>query len=322
MKIAFVWDWDNELLQIVSWFDGLAGALRELSKKADVKIYTQVRGVSRETLLPHPYFDVWAYADHKQMTAKVEEDKPDVVLFWADFTRPAITELYRKFPSAICYSGGNTRAPVAHFFGKIFVESKVYMDQLIEDDIDPEKVVQAFGTNTEVFAPQESIKMFDVFFPATFADWKRHHLFADAARGMSAFACGWYQEHEPWCYEACKQAGILTTQHTLPHNLVDFYAASHCVCVTSESVGGSQRTVLEAMAMNVPVIVMADSDKCSEYLYDSGNPDMVVAPDPQEIRRAIQGCEDLVVDTRPWILNNFSEHIYADKLYKGLCELN
>jgi glycosyltransferase involved in cell wall biosynthesis len=323
MKIAVVWDWVNEPLQITGWQDGIFAMIRELRRKADVRIFTQMTGITKETEVLTPSFPVSTFPGWEDMCASVESWGPDTVLFWADFTRPAIQRLTEQFPSAILFAGGEPILQNTSRFKKIFVESAVYKERL---EVAGFPVEQAFGTNTELFAPKSQPKMFDVFFPACFAAWKRHDLFASSVKGMRALACGWFQEHEPWCYKACQEAGVMTIPHVPAHLLPDFYNASRCVLITSDSTGGSQRSVLEAMACNIPCIVMEDSDKTSEYIRQAGLEILISAPDQASIQKTMSNVLSLnpshpVFRSRDFIMEHYSEYIYANKVYSALCQL-
>jgi glycosyltransferase involved in cell wall biosynthesis len=100
------------------------------------------------------------------------------------------------------------------------------------------------------------------------------------------------------------------------------YAAARCVVVPAQSNGGSQRTVLEAAAMNVPIITMIDSEKTSEYLIDGGF-GTIVEPEPDVVYQAVMEelksvAEGRRLNSREYILNKWSEYSYADSLAKGL----
>lgn len=302
---------------LYGWKDGLAAALRILGKECELKIYTQ-GSVKVETVVHHEYFDIFVYPDWQSMAAQVEADKPDACLFWADMTRPAIDRLATQFPSAICFAGGDPIMNATRLFKKIFVESNEYLERL---QVAGFPVELAFGCNTALFKPQKQPKTFDAFFPATYADWKRHALFAGAVEGLPAMACGNYQAHEPWCYDVCVEKGVFTTKHIFPDQLVDFYNASRTVVITSANNGGSQRSVLEALACNIPCIVMVDSQKCSQYIYEAGCGAMVVEPNKQDIRAAIERWKDRPMETRGFVLANYSEEMYAAKLLAGLKEI-
>ncbi len=257
------------------------------------------------------------------MVEAVKAFNPDVILHWADATRPhaePLKELGK--PMALAFAGGNPFGPTWHLFDHIFVESQSYKMQY-ENRGFGAQVSTAFGTNTRLFDPAHPMakgqaKIFDACFPATYCDWKRHKLFADAVRGMSVVTAGYmYPDHETYCWEAAQGAGALALPHVSAETLRAIYAASKSCVITSHWTGGSQRTVLEAMAMNLPMVVMSDSDKTSEYVIDCGE-GLVVPPDPAAIREAIQDAMRKDVHTREYVVGKWSENHYADALEAGL----
>ncbi len=83
----------------------------------------------------------------------LREWKPDAILFFCDFSRPILGELEdMKVPKAICYTGGRF-TQYAHVPDVVFTESKSYIDWMRSHGV--KKVIQAFGTNTELFKPME-----------------------------------------------------------------------------------------------------------------------------------------------------------------------
>lgn len=317
MRIAFVWDWENDLFQMATWRDGLAAAIRILSKRHDLKFFTCGKA---PFVFPHDYFDIHVVPEGDAMVAAVADHKPDVILMWGDATRPNAAPLKTLgLPMALCFAGGNPFGPTWHLFDHIFVESQSYLFRYQERGI---KVSTAFGTNTELFTPvPDQQKQFDVIFPATYANWKRHHLLAAACKGMRVVTSGFmYQDHEQWCWQAGQKAGFLTLPHVSAETMRYLYAASKVCVIPSETVGGSQRTVLEAMAMNVPLVVMSDSDKTSEYVNDCGIGESVL-PVPEEIRAATYRALDQRPNTREYVMRKWSETCYADALEEGLVSI-
>ena len=70
------------------------------------------------------------------------------------------------------------------------------------------------------------------------------------------------------------------------------------------------------MSMNIPVIA-TDSDK-----FDFANGYIVVSePNIPELKEKIFENLDREVNTRDYILTNWSEHTYADSLERGLNEI-
>jgi glycosyltransferase involved in cell wall biosynthesis len=316
MRIAFIHDWEPDHFQELTWQDGLARAVQILGERHQVRFFTMGK---EETVLPHPFFNIHVMPSSERLKEAVGAWFPDVILHWADCTRPNAKTLFELGkPQALCYAGGNTQAGNDVYFDHIFVESQVYLEAFERMGC---SVSTAFGTNTQLFTPIEDMpKHFDTFFPATYCEWKRHKLFSDATRGLRAATAGFmYDVQETHCYTYPKKQGVLTLPHIDANTLRWMYAASKSVVITSRADGGSQRTVLEAMAMNIPVIVTGDSDKTSEYLIDAGLGQNVVESTPEAIRERVDrvlevGCKD----TRDYIMENWSEYVYADNLEKGL----
>lgn len=299
LKINFCWDWTPEFWQSYTWSDGLAAALRELERRGhQVRAYADT-----PVMIPNPMVTIHPLED-------MDGDWCDVFLHWADLTRPhAVEHMRYNKPMALCFAGGETSTEQTELFDHIFVESQVYLNKFKDMGI---STSIAFGTNTDLYKPIEQVKMFDALFPATFAAWKRHDLFAQATRGMKACAVGYmYESHEKECWQVCVDAGNLVLPHVAPSVLHRLYAASKTVVIPSRSDGGSQRTVLEALAMNIPCIV-TDSDK---FDYEGV---VVAEPEADHIRTIIQMVKDEDRNTREHILKKWSHIRYADALEEGL----
>jgi glycosyltransferase involved in cell wall biosynthesis len=313
MKIAFVWDWNPTYEQTITWMDGLSRAIKELADRGhEVSVYVPGEVAN---IVDHPYFPINVSPHLKEALSDV---KPDVILHFADMTRPNAQPLRElNIPMAICFAGGDPVSYNTYCFDHVFVESQVYKEVFDRNDT---SCSIAFGTNTELFTPLEQPKVFDTIFPATFAGWKRHDLYAEATRGLRSLAVGWmYQDHEQECWQECVRLGTTVLPHVSADALHYLYAASKICVITSHSGGGSQRTVLEAMAMNLPLIV-TDSDK-----FDYAKGDVYhCEPEAQEIRSYINAIldGDGDVNTRDYILNNWSHVQYADSLEKELLRIS
>ena len=315
MRIAFIHDWNPDLEQELTWRDGLSAAVRILASRHELKFFTCG---DTPFVLPHPYFPIHVVQTGDPMLEAVKEFAPDVILHWADMTRPN-ADIGRKLgiKQAVCFAGGNPYGEMLPNFDHVFVESAVYKQKFEERGI---PVSTAFGTNTELFDPSRFVqaKYFDACFPATYCDWKRHHLLVEALRGLKVVTSGFmYQHQEQYCWQIPQDNGFLVLPHVSAETLAHLYAASKACVITSHWTGGSQRTVLEAMAMNVPLVVMSDSDKCREYVEECGI-GQVADPVPALIREAYEMVVGTKVDTRAYILSKWSEHHYADALEAGL----
>jgi len=264
--------------------------------------------------IKHPYFDIEVRTN---LPMAIEQYDPDAILIWGDLTRDNIRPLkILNKPMAICFAGGETNHTNSGLFDHIFVESEVYEDIFKSKGA---SVSIAFGTNTDLFKPIEQNKIFDTIFPATFATWKRHELYAKATEGLDSLAVGYiYKDHEQECWQVCLDHGVTILPHVSAQVLHYLYAASRVCVVPSLSSGGSQRTVLEAMAMNLPLII-TDSDKF-DYAYGK-----VYRVKPRI--EAIRNCVDNIIkydektNTRDYVLDNWSHIQYADALEKGLSEI-
>lgn len=312
MKIAFATDWGDKKSAFFWNKDGILKMMQILRerdgwdtrffRKHPIQTFTWEHDYIEAHLSPNP-------------AQAVRDWKPDVICFFGDFSRPIMGEL-RDYPcpKAILYSGGRY-TDFALVPDIVFTESKSYIPWM--KNIGVKNVVQAFGTNTELFKPYPNQpKFFDAFFPATFAGWKRHELFADAV-GSKGLACGWWQENEMYIVENLIKHKVGILHHQMAESVSLLYSMARTVVITSSDVGGSQRAVLEALACNVPCIVMEDSTMTSEYIRECGE-GSIVPPNVPDIQKAVMEWKDRKVNTREWILKNYSEYVYADKVKAGI----
>lgn len=318
MKIVFLWDWEPDYYQALTWQDGLAAAIKELMKRGHViQVITCRKSAEsgmQDFVIKNPLFEINAWQP-ASITKYIQAWKPAVILHWADMTRPSAKRLIEtNIPQAICFAGGDPISYNTDIFAHIFVESQVYEDEFREKGY---PVSRAFGTNTSLFKPVEQAKSFDTIFPATFATWKRHSLYGEAVRGLRALACGYmYTNHEQECWQDCVKQGVTILPHVSAETLKYLYAASRVCVVPTMSMGGSQRTVLEAMAMNLPLVI-TDSDR-----FDFARGRVFEAePDPENIRQMIGLALDSEVNTRDYVVEQWSEFTYADALEEGLLKL-
>lgn len=313
MRVAFLLDWEPTAEQITTLQDGITAAMAELAKRHEVQFFT----VGRDTIIFNPLHDIIMTSDPVKSIAEWE---PDVILHWADTTRPHAIPLFELGkPMALCFAGGEPLGETYPYFEHIFVESQVYKD--VYDKVGVSNSI-AFGTNTDLFRPlPEQPKLFDTINLSTFAAWKRHDLYAAAVQGLRSIAAGYiYQNHEQECWQECLRLGTMILPH-VPADVARYLMAASRVCViTSMSSGGSQRTVLEAMAMNLPLII-TDSDKY-DYAHDSGKV-FVAEPTAESIRGYINAILDgeQNTNTRDYVLENWSHIRYAEALEDGLKQI-
>ena len=320
--ISFVWDWDNTLEYILGWKDGLAAALKEISGQSVLSIHTQTHGMHGFAAIPHEYFSISCHQDYNSIKTSVARETPDVVVVWGDLTRPSLKHFAENYKTILLFSGGPVQImPWMKNIDHVFVENEVYREQFAAAGMSSSI---AFGCNTTLFSPKEKQKHFDIFFPATYAAWKRHHLFARLAAGRKAVTCGHKVLSEPQCYDVVDRAGALALEHRYADQMVELYARSRCVVVPSAANGGSQRTVLEALSMNIPCVVAADSDKNTELIYNCGQPSLIAEPNVDRLGKAVDNAlaSTQPINTRDLVLDQYSEFVYAKKIMEKVCELS
>lgn len=313
MKLAVINDWFDKKSAIFWNKDGFLKMLHVLRERDGWEIVFFKKS-DRDFTWKHDYVDLRFSVDPVKALL---DWNPDAVLGFSDLSRPYLKELEGKKPIALCFSGG-AFTDFKNVPDIIFVESRSWLKWMKDMGLN---AVQAFGTNTEIFKPVKQPKVFKAFFPATFATWKRHELFAKAM-GKDGLVCGWWQEHEPRCVEVCFENNVAVLHHQMPESIVHLYNMSHAVVITSRDDGGSQRAVLEAMACGIPPIVMVDSDKCREYV-EEARFGAVVSPTEEGIRKAVEDMT-LLADPKKgidYIASKYTERHYADKIKEGILSI-
>jgi glycosyltransferase involved in cell wall biosynthesis len=200
------------------------------------------------------------------------------------------------------------------------VESKIDADTCEDLDI-PYRT--AFGVNTDIMKPEKQPKVFDAIFPATCAGWKRQELFSRAV-GSKGVLCGRNQPTDPHGFIFARDNGTLVLPE-LPYEAVNVLYNASWTCVnTSEFWGGGQRTTLEAMATNTPVIVMSDSPKNREYVEESGA-GIVCDPTPEAIKNAIEQIKAWTQQDRErgraYVQSKWSHEHYAISIMQGVKDI-
>lgn len=243
--------------------------------------------------------------------------KPDVLLYWAPLcARTKDLVVTYPFKKAIAFAGGAIEPENVNGFDLYFTESKINEDEFTKFG-KPWK--RAFGIDEETFSPRNVAKIYDGCFAGTFALWKRPQLFAEAL-GKKGVATGIHQDHEKECYEVCLKHGVEVHDELPRREVAELINNSYTVVNTAEFWGGGQRLTLEALACNVPPIVMSDSPKNREYVEESGY-GMVVDPNPNAIREAISRLKGKPCESRDYILSKFTYRQYAKDLEDGLCSI-
>lgn len=286
MRIAFLAPYATKGVD-----DGLGAALHILSEKHTI-----------------------GYFDPEDFNS-IEAFKPDRLLHHAAFTEDA-TQVVSAYPwkKALCFGGG----PVEHIqpYDLYFVESEINEREF---QAKGKPWMRAFGINDKLFTPMKLVKKYDACFAGSFSAWKRPELIAPI--GARAIAIGQFQKTEKECYEVCQQTGVVVKPLKSRFEVATAINESYTVVNPASYWGGGQRLTLEAMACDIPPIVMNDSPKNSEYVEESGF-GLIVNPDTLSIEDAIANIKkDPMTGGREYIMSKYSSKIYADQLEKGLSSL-
>jgi len=235
MKLTFVYKADDAY-----WNDGLKVAVDILSQSWDVR---------KQNGAYKPYIT-------------------DFVLVWGALGSEQVTAVKDwPFLKGICIAGGPIDHPDIHKFDVVFVETRWHQKQFKRIGVNARL---AFGTNTQLFKPiPEQHKIWEAIYPAAFATWKRHYLFAQKykERGL----CVGYVQPDNWeheCVDICYENGCTVLPQVTPEVLVYLYNASKKVYISSNSMGGGERAVLEGLACGCEVEVDSDNEKLVDLLAD------------------------------------------------------
>lgn len=295
MRIAFVWQGVKNEIIFNKWEDGLHDAINILSKEHEIILY-------------EPWEDI---------------KDVDVILYWeapctAQGENASHYNKVRNTPikKALLFAGGPIERKNVEGFDFFFVESEINEQEFAELNL-PHK--RAFGVGN-VFKPMRVAKKYDGVLHATFADWKRHGLFAESL-GDKGAVCGHLQQHDRNGYNKCVEKGVQIEPELKGKELVVFLNSAHVVVNTSSYWGGGQRTTLEAMACGIPVIVMSDSPKNCEYVKESGA-GLIIEPDPNKIKQAIEDIKGWTDEEKSrgieYIKSKWSSQHYADAIMEEI----
>lgn len=282
LKIAVIHPWDRAKWSEPLMWDGLHGALKLINEKHEVHWFLQ---------------------------GEEPDDSYDWIIPWGVMSIP-FNNTIEKFNArkAIFCAGHPDDTANMDKFEAIFVESPAVQEKMSKSH---KNVIVAFGTDTDFFQPREDQKMFDAFYPATFSDnWKRQQLFAEAVKGYRALAAGMLQPDGNIGYQACAANGVYTMEGLIPTRIIStLYNMTKAVVITSWH--GSERSTLEAMASNVPLVLVSDNDLACSLVNEEV---IIVKPTPEDIRAGLERALTEKVYTRDYILENYSHHKYAEKI--------
>jgi len=292
-KIAFIWELANAKEIFPHWKDGYRAALEIIKRDHDLD---------------------WFLGPYEAL--EVPENRYDVLMYWGSsadkFHQKMVSRPERKL---WLYPGGPIDLDLAANYDVVFTEDKRYETQLKTSGT---RIIRVTGTNTKLFKPDiHQEKLYGALYPATFSRWKRQDLFAQAI-GKEGICVGTIQPDGLEYVAECIKRGVDTVIAYLPAELLaKLYTMSQVVVLPI--VHGSQRTLLEALAMNIPVVVSNQFKPTQDMAEEIGGA-RIVNLDVNEIREAYLRSKGKKINTRPYVIHHYGEKQFARKLLKGILD--
>lgn len=311
-KIFFVHDWEMPLNEYLDNEDGLPAAIEVIAKTHEVNWIT--RGPS--LTFRHKGYNLHYVSNEATLIKLVETHSPDVFLCWGSLDRPywkLFHESFRNTPKVLCFAGGPREHIAKSYFRVIVCESKCYVDDFTKAGV---TAVRGFGTNTMVFNDRRLPKVWDAIYPASLCFHKNLELFAKSLGGRGLCVGN---HNEPTIVSKILSLGSSLVHRVSSNVLADLYNMSRVTVITCGPQGGAQRVVLESMACGIPVIVMNDHDRCTEFIEESGF-GRICHPIETDI---IQSVNELIESHLEksiginYVTSNWSEYAYADSIIKS-----
>ena len=270
MTLAFIWYFKKASQIMLYWRDGLRSALEILAKDHQI---------------------VW-YLDEKIPDFR---DNFDVLLFWGDSNCPVFLKLdeYHIPKKGLFLSTMPVNFDNLKKLTVVYCESQPVYDQVRQQGI---RAILAFGTDTEFFKSDKTIKKdIPYFYPATFSPWKRQSSLTKY--GANLLCVGTIQPDGKEEVETCQRFGVNIEIGYFPAEKIRSYY-NRAENVVIPAIHGSERTVLEAMSMNILPIVEPMNLTAISYVKEYNN-------SPYKT-------------PREFIVDRYSHIIYSQNILKGL----
>jgi glycosyltransferase involved in cell wall biosynthesis len=271
-RIAVVWYWDQASQIWPNWNDGFRAAWKIIAQQYEVNWFLDKR-----------------YPDPK--------DKWSFIYLWDDSN----SEFFKKIDNYTCRKGVHLTTNPQNYdnlkkVDVVYCESDPVYELLRPHGI---RTIKAFGTDTNFFSPDLTVeKDIPYFYPATFSPWKRQGAIAYLSNNL--LCVGTIQPDGQKEFQTCLDAHVKVQVGYFPaKDIRDYYRRAKKVIIPA--IHGSERTVLEAMSMNVPVEVTDfHNQRARSYLQEFENSEFE--------------------STREFILARYSEKTFASSIMKGINE--
>lgn len=272
MSIAIVWYYSKASETMPNWRDGLRAAIEELRKVHKITWFLDEK-------IPSPF------------------EEFDFILFWGDSNCPFFDQLGNyECRKGICLSTDPYNIDNLSKVDAIFCESEPVYEAVRMQGL---RAIKAFGTDTDFYTPTEIEKDIEYFYPATFSPWKKQSQIAYL--GDKLWCVGTVQPDGMEELKVCHDNNVhVEIGYFPPEKIRDYYNRAKHVIIPA--IHGSERTVLEAMSMNIlPEVVNNNINrKTASYIKEY--------------------LESGLSSPREFVLKNYSVQIYAKQLLKGIYE--
>jgi len=291
MKISFVWYGITKRKD--QWRDGLWAAMQLLEKKYQVE-----------------------YCE------PTDEITGDVILFWeapCTINSGENAKWYNRIhqmdkKKILLFAGGPIQKEWVENFDLLAVESAINAEECEKLDIPH---VTAFGVNTDIFKPLKIQKKYITTSHGTCASWKRQWLICQAM-GEKALVFGQEQDSDPRPFAECRTCNSIVLPEQSYAETVKLINSGYVSVNCADFWGGGQRQTLEAMACNIPVVVMSDSPKNREYVQESDG--IICEPNEVAIRNAVLEAQKRK-GQRGYVMSKWTHKHYAKALDKAIQSL-
>jgi len=270
MRIAVCWTFDKAKTIFDDWRDGVKASFEIIALKHRVD---------------------WILGDDC-WTADL--DKYDAVVQWDNSTN-AYTKYLSKFSNPrkclILTTELGLSIDNLRNYDVVYCEATPVQNAIKPHGL---RTLLAFGTDTEFFKPDDTVKDIKYLCVGTFSPWKQQRKLAHL--GKDLYCVGSLQPDGREDYQAVVDAGATVELGYFPvSHIRDLYRRAEHVVIPGYE--GSGRTVIEALSMGLPVEVSLDNHKCQSYL--------------KEFKAS--GMEP-----REFAVAHYSAQGYADSLMKGI----
>jgi glycosyltransferase involved in cell wall biosynthesis len=212
----------------------------------------------------------------------------------------------------LLFAGGPMEPQWVENFDMVVVESKINAEECDKLGIPN---TTAFGVNTDIFKPLDEEKKWLASAHGTCASWKRQWLLCQAL-GEEACVFGARQATDSRPFDECEKCNSTVIDEVPYNEAVKLLNQSWVSVNCADFWGGGQRATLEAMACDIPVVVMKDSPKNREFVEESGV-GAVVDPQPERIKEAVADLQGLSAG-REYVMSKWTPRHYADNLEKAI----